>query len=209
MEDLKLNRETHTYLYKGEKVKYSVTEILDRAGITEFSKEKLESLPLKVRKDIEYAKIRGTYVHGATALYDENRLQSNIGTEAYLEAWKKFKKDSGIKIIDIEKPVYSKKLKIATTPDRVGLLNGKLTVLEIKCIAKMTRVVAIQTAGQKLILNEGRKRGDKIKDRMAVNLKPNGTYEVLAKNFFTPNDESYFLSCLNVCNLKDLIKKGG
>lgn len=203
MEELKLNRETYTYFYNGEKVKYSVTEILDIAGLTNF-----EGIPPSI---LEYAKIRGSFVHKATALADTASLNTGCLDKVivpYLEAWLKFEVDSGFKPIDIEEPIYSKKFKIATTPDRVGLLNGKLTVLEIKCIAKMTRVVAIQTAGQKLILNEGRKRGDKIKDRMAVNLKPDGNYEILAKRFFTPNDENYFLSCLNVCNLKDLIKGG-
>lgn len=195
---LVLNRDTHEYFWNGEKVKYSVTEILDKAGLNNF-----EGIPPDV---LEYAKIRGSYVHKATALHDQNKLNPSTldaVIKPYLEAWKKFKADTGFLTLNAEVPVYSKKLRIATTPDRVGLLNLKLTVLEIKCIAKMTRVVAIQTAGQMLILNEGRKRGDKIKDRMAVNLKPDGNYEILAKKFFTPKDENYFLSCLNVCNLKE------
>src|SRR5690348_16409857 len=87
MDELLFEPDNHVYTVNGIVVP-SVTQILE--PLVDFSK-----IPAAV---LEYAKLRGEAVHLACELYDQNDLDiDNLDTVIvpYLEAWIKFKADTG------------------------------------------------------------------------------------------------------------------
>lgn len=70
--------------------------------------------------------------------------------EGYLDAWEDFKRKSGFVVSAIETKVYAKNMGMAGTIDRIGLLNDKLTILDIKSGAKQ-KWHGVQLAGYKMI----------------------------------------------------------
>ena len=71
--------------------------------------------------------------------------------EGYLDAWEDFKEKSGFVVSLIETPLYSKVLGIAGTLDRIGFLNDKLTIIDIKSGTKL-KWHGLQLAGYKMLL---------------------------------------------------------
>jgi len=137
---------------------------------------------------------RGTAVHEMTALYDEYEGDfhwpsvdsSYVG---YVRGWEKFILESGFKPCAglIEKPVLG--AGYCTTIDRVGILNGRCVVLEIKT-GICPKWVGLQTAMQydavvlqratlgvmpvgRVVLGVGSSPSG------AVELRKNGTYKLV------------------------------
>ena len=86
----------------------------------------------------DWHKEKGTLVHRATALYDAGTLDwdsLDATIRPYVEAWKKFKSDTGCKCIAVETILYSEDLDYAGTADRVCVLpkvSGREMILDIK-----------------------------------------------------------------------------
>ena len=181
----------HIYRLDGLKVK-SVTQILKEERFIDFSR-----VPAQI---LDAAANFGRAVHKATALYDMDDLDYSTldkELEPYLDGWIKFKKDTGVTIAAIEEPIASKRLMLAGTPDRNrAILNDKLTLIEIKTVSVFSPAIALQLAGYELIENEGKKAKDKIKQKVGVRLKGDGTYELTPKTYFSPNDTNIFLGAL-------------
>lgn len=137
------NSETHTYTL-GNIILPSITQLL-----------KLNEL-LHPEFFTKQAAERGKAIHKATELHDK----SAIGTDdpailAYLKAYQSFLADSGFRPTIIEKPMYHEKLKVAGTPDRLGFLNKRRILLEIKTTQKPYPIYCeYQLAGQKLITED-------------------------------------------------------
>lgn len=124
---------------------------------------------------------RGTAVHEMTALYDQYEGDfhwpsvdsSYIG---YVRAWEKFIIESGFKPLLIEHPVLG--AGYGTTIDRVGRLNGRCVVLEIKT-GTCPKWVGIQTAMQLDAVRLQRATlGLMPVGRCAVELRKDGTYKM-------------------------------
>lgn len=78
---------------------------------------------------------RGTRIDLATCLDDEGDLdESSVdSTEiGYIEAWRKFKRDHDVKILEIQKLVGSAHYWYATTIDRICAIDGVLCTLNQK-----------------------------------------------------------------------------
>jgi hypothetical protein len=129
---------------------------------------------------MEFACIRGTYVHRACELDDNNDLDdANLdpGIAGYVAAWRNFKAREGpFAVIVNERPMYHASLRYAGTPDRV-LLNtatGHTVLIDIKSTVEINPAVHVQLAGYELLLKAN---GIAIDHRLAVQLRDDGTYQ--------------------------------
>lgn len=181
----------HVYRVRGKRLP-SVTQATDR--LCDYSRVPPDAL--------EAARRRGTAVHAATALYDEGRLDWGAvddGYYGYIEAWLAFRADTGFTPFVIEHRVFSMTLGAAGTIDRTGTFERLPSVkstdeilLDVKTTAERMPGVGPQTAGYKLLYNEGAKK--KLKRRFVVLLRPDGTYRL--EELKDPHDETVFRACL-------------
>lgn len=116
----------HIYRWDGV-IKPSVTTALKIGGIIDYS-----HIPQSV---LQVAAVRGTAVHLATQLFDEDRLNEStldalIG--GYLEGWKAFLRDTGFQPGRIEERIYNTTYGYAGTFDRVGLFGSQIACVDIK-----------------------------------------------------------------------------
>jgi len=195
---LVFNEEKHEYTVDGIKIKKSLTQILESVGIIDFS-----CVPERI---LGPALRFGKAVHKATELYDLGILDESAldpALKPYLAGWVKFLKDTGFVAHLIEKPLAAKIYGtwIATTPDRIGMMKGKLTDVEIKS-GSLLPGTAIQTAGHKLIYDVGKEFKNHIKVRLGVRLTGDGNWR--PEYYKNKNDMSVFLSALNITNWKEL-----
>jgi CRISPR/Cas system-associated exonuclease Cas4 (RecB family) len=172
-----------------------VTEILRSEGFIDFS-----MVPAEI---MERAQIFGTALHKATELWDKNDLDITTLSAPlipYLEAWRKFIKDFNITIKpdEIERHLTSKKLGFQGTPDRFTVINGKITIVDLKSSTSMYPATEIQTAAYQILVEEN--TGLKVSQRWGVQLTEKGTYKI--EPYKDPTDRSVFLSALNIYNWK-------
>ena len=191
MEEIKFNPENHTYRLNNILLP-SVTQILQEAGLSDFS---------KVNSDIlERAKKFGSAVHLATSLDDKNQLDMKSLDSAllpYLKSWQKFKKDFGItRFLEIEKQVYSKQQRYAGCLDR---LTYNLALIEIKTSTSIPTTTGLQLIGYQTAYREMTKI--RIKRRLCVQLLE-GTYKL--QEYKDKTDKTAFLSCVNLYHWKKI-----
>lgn len=176
------NEKDHTYELNGTKALFSVTEVLQKAGLINYS--------FLSQWQREQAMSLGKAIHTATRYEDEKDLDEDSVIEAvhpYLASWRKFKKETGWENYDIEKPLFSPKLKIAGTPDRIGTMNLTTSVVPEKYLLRTTvldikkgkpQAAGEQTAGYQIMYDEINKTPLPIKLRMAVVLNKKGDYSL-------------------------------
>ena len=193
---IKFNAEKHEYSKAGVIIP-CVTDVLTAGGLNDIFG--------KIDRDIlEAGRVRGKYVHLATELYDKGTLDDSTVHEEirpYLDAWIKFRKDTGFKPRIIEEIVYSKKYGYAGTVDRIGPLYKIETVVDIKS-GELMPSAAPQTSAYQCGYNEGKSPKDKAKNRLIVQLRNNGTYKLPKKEFYSKDDFAVFLACLTLRNWK-------
>jgi hypothetical protein len=184
----------HRYSVNGITVP-GVTSVIE-ACLDQFSGVPLDNL--------EYARERGQHVHYATALYDMDDLDIetvDIEIYPYLEAWIKFRGDTGFVPTAVEEQVFHKRHFYAGTLDRIGDLFGDLALLDIKSGALMPSV-GPQTSAYMEAYNH--RNATKIKKRWVCQLNGDGTYRL--KELKDREDFSVFLSTLTLHNWR--IKNG-
>lgn len=145
----------------------------------------------------------GKAVHFACHLLDINDLGAiDDQIKPYLEAYKKFKADTGFIPAYSEQILYSKKWRYATTLDRQGFFSWKgksgESIIELKCTASMFPTVGPQTASHQIAFEEV--AGIKIKYRYAVQLLKTADYKV--HEYSDPQDHTTFLSALHLHHWK-------
>lgn len=131
MVDLYLDRDKHSYFYKGEK-KDCVSDVLELVDVIA-----MKGIPIK---NIEIAAERGTRVHEQTEDYefglidilDDEWLQENNDIVNYVYAYINFLNEHPEKPIASEESVYSEKVGLAGTIDLVKYINGKLAIIDKK-----------------------------------------------------------------------------
>ena len=191
--NLTFDARTHTYRYGG-KVVPGVTSLLDEL-------HSFAGVPWEV---LEAARHRGSDVHLACQLYDENdldedRLQARqLGVFGYLTGWKKFLHDCQPNWVAIEEPVFHEGQGYAGTPDRFGELVYKgrrlpMAQVDIKTAVASHPIWGVQTAAY----NEA--SGYRA-PRFTCQLAPDGTYRLI--EWTDPADWPIFLSLLNVHHWK-------
>lgn len=165
------NEELHEYRLNGV-ILPSVTTILkvlgDYAGV-----------PADV---LAAAAERGRAVHKITELHDLGMLDySELGDDLYpyLDAYASFLAVKKPEIVSVEKRTYHPLLKYAGTLDREYVLDGKLTLVDIKSTYSMLPMTGPQTWAYAEAENAHRpKKADQIKARAGLQLKRDGTFEL-------------------------------
>ena len=142
----------------------------------------------------EWSRTRGSYVHEATHLYDRGELDEDAldpQLVPYLEAYKKFLKETGAEILESEIPYYHPEYLYAGRPDKKALLFGTETTIEIKS-GNIEPWARIQAASYMLL--NGTKKA------CGLQLKPDGSYKL--HEFKDRKDIHLWLSILAVHNWK-------
>lgn len=169
--ELEFNSELHEYRINGKRVP-SVTEIC--APLTAGDMGKLNPAV------IQAAANRGTIIHELTELIDygtvveDIELYPDIG--GYILAYQRFLRDYNPKWTRIEYRLGSEELGFAGTLDRMGVIDDKPCILDIKTVAAAARPTkvswAAQTSGYRLLCN-----GSTL-ERYILLLKPDGKYSL-------------------------------
>ena len=147
--------------------------------------------------DKELGFARGSAVHKATELDDNGTLkEASVEPEImpYLKAWRDFRKDTGLHLVENERKVCSVIYGFAGTLDRVGIMGGKRVIIDIKTGAK-NAATGIQLAAYELAYCEqfNMCRGH---HRFAVHLTSEGKYKIV--EYDNHGDRNTFLSALTV-----------
>lgn len=185
---LTFDPETHTYHWNGREVP-GVTTILARVGIinTGYLREE--------------AAWRGSVVHRCCELDDRGDLdESTVAEEAkpYLEAWRKFKRETGFMVEEVEQPHYSVKYGYAGRPDVKGSVARSIAIVDRKTGAnqKWHRIqLAAYAPLYKFPLGLR---------RFAVQLRPDGTYMNPGEYSLATlrDDFNVFLAALSIYNFR-------
>jgi hypothetical protein len=139
----------------------------------------------------EGAAERGHHVHLATQLFDEDDLDDGSLdplVAGYLEGWKRFREEMDFQVKQIEMKVFNSTYGYCGTIDRIGTLNGKKAILDVKSgVAEHWH--SLQLWAYSLCLEEPHQR-------FAVYLTAQGKYKLTPYN--DRKDMSVWLSTLTV-----------
>lgn len=156
---LTFDEATHTYKAEGRVIP-SVTEILKDEGF------------IDTAFFTDYGRQRGKLAHLAIHLLDMGELDEESldpVLSPYVEAWKRFRADTDITIIESEVPILDPLKRYAGTPDKIVMLDGKPSVLDLK-----TGIVAPWVRLQLCAYGEAKT----VYRRAAVQLNDDGTYKM-------------------------------
>jgi hypothetical protein len=153
----------------------------------------------------------GRAVHDATQFDDEGTLR--LVTLApplwpYLKAWRKFKADYDVEIEEIEPVIYSAKYGFAGRADRIGIVKGVRSVIEIKSRIYIPLTDDLQTVGYQGGWNEMNPRRRALR-RYLVELRADGTYGPKPEIKQAPGQPEHlaiFLSALGLYKWRELKK---
>lgn len=193
METLRLETATHEY-WLGKRKYESVSKILAYMGLC-----------------ANYANIssfyaeRGTAVHKAVELVDKGTLDERTldpRLHPYVAAYRRFLPESGYKPLRWEVPLHHDKLGYAGTIDKVGTLNGRVGILDIKTSRSVDPAVEPQLCAYEILWNEHHPESP-IQWKYALQLNddgPAGKYSLITK--YSQTSVSLWLSILDVYKWK-------
>jgi hypothetical protein len=162
----------------------SVTEILDLAGLTDYSK--VPSSLLKAAAE------RGKEIHSWTEMIDAGRMRADQAPpliEPYLQAYESFKRECDYEVILYEHRVYNVDWDYDGDIDRIARIDGHRSVLDVKTVAVLQPSTALQTSGYEICLPKRHRR-------YALQLKPDGRYHL--EQYKDRNDRHDFLAAARV-----------
>lgn len=154
---------------------------------------------------LESGRQRGTAVHEATERHDRHLAQAVSGKHfdpmvetvaPYLAAWAKFLDETRFMIDAIEEPVYHPRYRYAGILDRLGVLNGRRVVIDIKTSASIKPVMGIQLAAYQAAVNEDKPKAEQYPYRFICQLRKDGTYRL--EEFRDRADFTVFLALLTI-----------
>lgn len=164
---------------------------------------------------VEEARRRGAAVHAATEQRDRQRQGGLdlLGVDKtwdpldptvvpYLVAWEKFLDDTGFEMHAIEELVFSRRHRYAGILDRLGVLNGKRVVIDIKATAAISPVMGIQLAAYQAAANEGRPKAEQYPKRFVCQLRNDTSYRL--QEFRDRADLTVFRALLTIHQWKEL-----
>jgi hypothetical protein len=162
---LTFDEAAHKYFWNGKPVP-GVTSILQAL-------HSFDGVPAGV---LEAAQDRGTAVHLCCEYLDKGILDEDSIDPAiagYVDAWRLFTAEMRPEWSHIEAQCFHQAMRYAGTVDRVGVLNGKRYVLDIKTSVASHPVWGVQTAAYAHAL------GEQTASRATVQLRKDGTYRLL------------------------------
>lgn len=184
-----IDRKKHTYMFNSKTIP-SVTQILNSEGLIEKHMD---------NKALAWYMLKGKYLHQTIEMYLQGNLdEDNLDPRLDIAGFKKFLTESDLNISGYETPYYHPQYLYAGTPDLWGVLDGKMTVIDIKS-GSPAKWHALQLAAYVELM-----RGYGINIQTRANLYLNGE-----KYKFVPlpvidlqKDLSVFLSALTVYQWK-------
>ncbi len=187
---LTFDEESHVYEMAGKRLP-SVTQLL----------KPLIDYSMIAADVLERARQLGQAVHRTTELYDNNDLDEDSLSEElrpYLDAWKRFRVDTGFVPITIEHRMSHPTLGYAGTSDRTGEVKGRVAVVDIKKMLTLGPAIGPQLAAYQ---EAHRKEGLDVLDRYALGLRADGTYRL--QLYTDPVDWQCFLAHLTIHNWRN------
>ena len=197
MSNVVFDESTHTYTVDGQ-VLPSVTEII------RFLHYDTAVGADKAMRD--YAADRGTRIHEACTAYDFDGEDAEVDADivGYVQAYAAFKRDYGIADwLYYEKPIGSVELGFAGTPDRIGLIDGKMAILDFKTGSNVNKhALEAQLNGYEVLAsttespykNDPFLQGLRIERLVGLQLKKDGAYRIID----VPLRERFFATCLRL-----------
>lgn len=193
IEGLVFEVDGHRYTYHGKALP-SVTRVLKVL-------DNFAGVPPEV---LDFAAQRGTAVHEATALDDNDDLdEGSIDPiiAGYVAAWRDFKAKTDYAAIAIELPVVHGRLEYAGTLDRVCFVSGKCAVVDIKTglipLSAGPQLAAYREAYDWMVSAALVERPPEIpKRRYVVQLRQDGTFRL--EKYDSPEDLGVFRSALEI-----------
>lgn len=178
---LKFYDEGHRYVYNGEEIP-SVSELLRF-----LSKEIYGEID---RYILDQAAERGTEVHLATQKLDESgTVEITEQIAPYIEAYALFLREHKVEWLYIEKAIAHPELLYAGTIDRVGEVDGKTTILDIKTNSAIKKpLVKAQLNGYQKLAGT---IGMNVERLCCLQLMKNGKYRL----YDVVTDDTEFLAC--------------
>lgn len=194
MNKLTYNADKHEYSLDGVIIP-GYSRVVKDLGLVDYSKCNQENL--------DYKQAVGTAVHKAIFLHNTDELDMDSLAEpvtGYFKSWLLFVDMYKAKVLTefSESPICSFKWRYGVTPDIVIENKAGLIDLELKCVSQIQPTTALQTAAQKIALEETYNL--KITQRWALQLIPDcmpklSVYEKIS-------DATVWLSALNLWRWK-------
>lgn len=187
MDVLRFDDLEHRYWLGNEEL-VATSRVIEAAGLVELR---------GTADQLAYARDRGTAVHVCTELDDLDDLdESTVVDEVkpYLEAWRKFRRDSGFVPEHIEVRTYHPRLRYAGTIDRIGTMRRHRALIDLKTGAQRRATGVQLSAYVEAAAAHGMVRTD-IK-RYGCYLQPDGTYQLVP--YTAPGDLLAFLAALQI-----------
>ena len=183
MSKIILDEATHIYTVDGIPCESTVTNEVLKSGL-------LYQIPFDSEENKKWYLERGSAVHRATYLIDTNQLDENTvdsRIRGFLDAYTKFKKESGFVFEHREEPLYHPLCKYCGTPD------AWYPLIDIKCNSNYN---PLQLGGYaELIASSGFRRP---KEAFHLNLYEDGRYSLNAVKEDLRQLSQVFLSVLVV-----------
>ncbi len=188
----------HRYKLDGVVVP-SVTGILKASGLIDFS-----GIPDSI---LEAARFRGTTVHQAIALFNEQDLDiEQFGLDfpdfvGYVEGWITFCRQRNFLSVLNEHRIASRRYQVAGTLDCLGILDGQAVLLDYATGDPADVCKWLQTAAYEVLAREWAGDDPALADffgryalvkRYAVALRRDGTFRLEA--YWAPGDAREFLA---------------
>lgn len=190
METLTLEPTTHTY-WIGKRRFDSVTQILTELHLANDYKD----VPAF------YAE-RGTAVHKAVEFVDKGTLDESKLDPAiagYVKGYQRFVDESKYKPEFCEVSLHHDQLGFAGTVDKLGFLNGKFGVIDIKTSRSVDPAIEPQMCAYAVLWNEHHPEMP-VEFKYGLQLKDDGTYALITKYSDTSID--LWLSVMDVYRWK-------
>lgn len=189
---LSFDADTHTYAIRNRRLP-SVTQVMD-STVTNYA-----GIPPAI---LEYKSALGVAVHRACELYDNDDLdESTVDSLVlpYLNAWKRFRTETGFVVKENEMRLHSERYGYAGTLDKFGELGRDFALIDLKTVTVLSPATGVQLAGYEQLLREHFKFRHET-PRYAVQLRPDGTYRM--QKYDDENEFAVFLACLQIHNFK-------
>lgn len=189
VEELVFIEEGHQYML-GDMLLPSVSEIIAPLGAD------LDDSDLELK--LEAAAERGTICHKLLELYLNGEKESEYPSEyeGYADGIRLFLAEHKIVPYAIEKPICSKELMVAGTPDLFCEYDGKLTVIDYKFVSQICKPkVKAQLNLYRRMLEEA---GVFPEQLIAVQFLPDGLYRL----YPVADSDAEYEACLRIYQFK-------